>query len=344
MIDDIVRINISRNTKPIKFSNFGSALLYARFTDSKNKNTYTFKSSEEVEKAIGTETEENKKVVDWAKAYFAPDDRKPAKLFLAKLTISEAQIGPNPPANISEELSKYTKEIDFRVFFSTSRTLKEQKLMVDWVSDKKYLFIACSEQEENSTEPNIELGKYAKDKNIKNVAVIHTKQASKPVDAAWIGQVIPEDIGTTWAHHELNGIKADEYTSSQWETLAENNMNIYDEASGVTLFGTTANGDFIDVIMSQYYTENKMQMKIFDLLKRKQRVPFDDKGTSLIYACVDGFFEEHTNLFDSVVINMVPVVDTPEEDRKKRIYKGISWSARIKGSIHKVIINGFIGA
>lgn len=350
MTEEIVNISLQDLSQPIEFANFGTVFLYAKhsLTDA----MLVFRSSDECLKKFSIDLSQDSETPDtdmavykWIKAAYSQSS-KPEKIILGKYA--------GTPAS---ELSHLKSKKDFRVMTTTSKDAEEQKLMAAWSHENNVIFISrtvspnpvvdrtddSAEVIDTKTSIDTSLADYVIENKFKTTACIYDK-FDDPVDAGWAGEVLPQDMGTTWAHHELIGVRASEYSSSEWTTLKDKNINIYEKETGVTLMGTMLSGEFIDVVFVKLYTENKLQERLRNLLKQRKRIPFDNNGIGLIRSVVEQFFDDHPDIYDSVEITAKSASEVTEQHRQERKYEGLSWTARIKGAIHTLKVTGYIRA
>jgi hypothetical protein len=169
------------------------------------------------------------------------------------------------------------------------------------------------------------------------------------IEAAWCGCMAPRDPGSaTWAFKTLEGVGADDWTSTQRNTIATTNRgNHYttEAAIGITRPGKTFGGEWIDVVLGIAWIEARAQEAIFSLLANEPKVPYTEAGVGQIEAVLRGVLREaeRRSIIDAGwTITHLPVADQATADRASRILRGLEFSARLAGAIHQVNLVGTV--
>lgn len=169
------------------------------------------------------------------------------------------------------------------------------------------------------------------------------------IEAAWCGYMAPRDPGSaTWAFKTLEGVGADDWTSTQRNTIAvTNHGNHYttEAAIGITRPGKTFGGEWIDVVLGIAWIEARAQEAIFSLLANEPKVPYTEAGVGQIEAVLRGVLREaqKRSIIDAGwTITHTAVADQDTADRASRILRGLEFSARLAGAIHQVNLVGTV--
>lgn len=180
-------------------------------------------------------------------------------------------------------------------------------------------------------------------------------------DAAWLGGQLPQTPGaSTWKFKPMVGITPDFFTGNSRNRLIGapgvsngKGCNIYENVGGanITQNGIMVGGQFIDITVGIDWLESTMQTNIYALLVNAPKIPYTDKGVSIIENAVlqtlkQGSDDGGTGLLDStsIVVTTIPVLDVPSNTRAQRILPSgsVKFSARLTGAFHNVIVNGLI--
>ena len=176
-----------------------------------------------------------------------------------------------------------------------------------------------------------------------------TANADYP-EAAWIGSQLAEVPGSnTWAFKQGAGVTQGNLSSGQITFLEGKNVNYFTDIGGVNIFmtGAMANGTWIDEMVFVDWLRARIQEGIFFRLINKKKIPFTKKGFAIIeneirsvltLGVTNGGIADDTP-FTVVVPNPL---DIPETQRAQRIAGNFTFTARLAGAVHKVIVRGTV--
>lgn len=238
-----------------------------------------------------------------------------------------------------------------------------------FTEDLKKIYIAASGDAAISTSATTDIMSVLQSKSYQRTALMFSPGSyNLGIDAAWLGGQLPQVPGSNnWKFKTLAGISTDSYTATQRATLigavaggvrvsSGKNANIYElvGGAGITEEGWMAGGQFIDVIVGADALQANMEALIFAQLLLNPKVPYTDKGVTVIENQVNlalqnasdnpggSGFIDHT----SIVINVLPISSVPANTRAQRILPPgiITWSCRLTGALDFIFINGTITA
>ena len=169
-------------------------------------------------------------------------------------------------------------------------------------------------------------------------------------EAAWLGVMLPKDPGSaTWAYKTLVGQDADSISPTESSNARGKNGNTYETIGGrdITRFGTSAEGEFMDITRGVDWLESRMQERIFSRLAAADKIPYTEAGVAIIEA------EIRAQLIDGIAAGVVaadpvfeivtPVVaNIPAVTKATRCLPAITFTATLQGAIHKVIVTGSV--
>jgi hypothetical protein len=170
------------------------------------------------------------------------------------------------------------------------------------------------------------------------------------VEAALVGRMAPLDPGSaTWAYKSLEITGADDYTASERSTIEGYNGNHYRTEAGldITFPGTMFGGEYIDIALGLAWLKANLQADVFALLASSPKVPYTDRGGSMIRSVVASRLKiaERRGIIDAGwAVTVLPVADQDEADRAARIFRDVEFTARLAGAIHEVLIVGTVSA
>ena len=106
-------------------------------------------------------------------------------------------------------------------------------------------------------------------------------------------------------------------------------------------------GEKIDVMIGVDWTEARMRENIWFRMVNAKKVPYTAAGTTIIETEIRRVLSEgiRNGLFadtPALVVIMLAVLSQDANDRAARIYRGITFEARLAGSIRFVKIRGVV--
>ena len=111
--------------------------------------------------------------------------------------------------------------------------------------------------------------------------------------------------------------------------------------------GVVASGEYIDVIQGIDWIKATMQFRIFNRLQQAAKVPYTDKGASVVEAEMKAVLTEaveRTILSEdpAPTTNIPKVGNVAPENKQARLFPDCKFEGTLAGAIHKVTINGTI--
>lgn len=195
-----------------------------------------------------------------------------------------------------------------------------------------------------------------KGKAYHRTALLYSTQAviSGP-DAGWVGGQLPNTPGAnTWKFKTIVGTTPDKFSGSQRTTTIGTstnpgkNCNIYETVGGVgiTEEGFMASGQFIDVTIGVDWIKSTMQTNIFQILVSNPKIPYTDAGVALIENAINQTLKQgvlNGLIADGSISITVPSVDSISVNtRAQRILPDVTWTCRLAGALHFIVINGVV--
>ena len=179
-------------------------------------------------------------------------------------------------------------------------------------------------------------------------ALLFNEEILSYAAAAWAGKNLPTDPGSiTWAFKTLAGIVADDLTDTETSNIESNDANHYQRTAGIdlTLQGTMANGQFIDVQRTIDALTARIQEDIFTILVNQPKLPYTNASVSLIKGTIRGAIrsfqdDEALDPETDPTITAPRVEDVASADRANRLLPDVEFTARIAGAIHSLTIQG----
>lgn len=169
------------------------------------------------------------------------------------------------------------------------------------------------------------------------------------MSACWGGRVLPiEPGGDTWALKQLVGVSMPStLTATNRVNLKARNANFITVAFGknVTLGGTTADGDFLDITRGLDWLNDDMTKGVGGVLLSLDKVPYSDPGVTIVtnevHASLDRAVRRGILRADPKPTVTAPkVADIDVGTRGLRLLPNIEFNGQLEGAIHKVAIAG----
>ena len=165
------------------------------------------------------------------------------------------------------------------------------------------------------------------------------------------------DAGSeTWVNKSLASVSMSKFTDTEIDTIDKDPASYYIQVgdTGLVQGGKVRAGEWIDVIRFRDWLKNDMQLRILNLLVKRPKVPYTDKGIGLVRNQMiaslkegtrrGGIAEDQYNSDDELIpgfTTSVPLAaDLSDTQRKSRILEDCTFSAIPAGAIHVVNVNG----
>ncbi len=266
--------------------------------------------------------------------------------------------GDNSPAEIAIMLHKTVGETaedlvgkiftkDWYFLLSTSTTIADITAIAEAVEQNgTRMFIAhCSDKANLAT---------LKAKKFTRTAVFYHEDVSHYPEAAWVGRAASTAPGSlTWKNLTLRGIVPVDMDTTELLSIHDLGANTYVTKAGddVTSEGKTVSGEYIDIIHSQDYITQSIELAVQKLFNRQDKVRYDNTGISQIEgevktvlkrADMNGMIARDEDGLPLYSTTFKPRSQVDPADREKREYNDGSFSFELAGAIHKTKISGVI--
>ncbi len=340
LIDRIVDIKITRNTKGVQREEFSTILVIGSATDSDLIKEYF--SAAEVATDYSTSSEE----------YLIA-----TRIFGQEISVSKILIGQTKAGE--SLVDAYTRIAQTYTFYAL--------IIADKVDITLEALMAVAAAVEADEQPRIlslmeidlaglTLTAAVKAANYSRTYVSYNSltDAAKVnyMNAAWLGDALPNDPGTiNWAFRTLTGIVADTpisggLTNAKIAAIEAQNGNYYTTVGGRdgTFFGTMGSGEYIDIIYGIDWLENAMQLNIANIYFTAPKIPYTAQGISLIETGIRATLElgRTRGLISTYTVTTPDINNVSFDDKAARQLKGVSFTAVFQGAINKVVIKGFV--
>lgn len=231
---------------------------------------------------------------------------------------------------------------------STSASAAEVAALATWVETNKKFSCQSTQDSDCVGSGSGDVMSTVKTANQFRTGLFFHPDNSKFIGAAVLGKCLPAAPGSiTFKFKQLAGVPSVALTDTELGFLRSKKGNSVTTFGGIamTLEGTAASGEFLDVTRDRDWMENIIQTGVFNLMVNNSgKLPFTDAGIAavkgVLRACLDqgvaaGF----------LAATPEPTVQAPRasqvsaQDKASRTLNGVTGSAVIAGAIHKAVLN-----
>lgn len=225
-----------------------------------------------------------------------------------------------------------------------------------WVeTNKKFMLVQTSDEAHLATGSTTCLGYQLKNANYLRTSWMFRRKIGT-VDActvaAWAGKEFAKDPGrSTWGHKTLAGQTPDTLTNTERAAIESYNGNHYASLGGRSVAnpGKVAGNEWMDVTRDLDSVRVNLQYDLVDVELANDKIPMTDEGINLVGTAVGkrmqlsvdaGIFANDPRY--TVTVPRASAVSTT--NRQNRVLPGVTFQARVAGSIHKIQVRGRVAA
>lgn len=231
----------------------------------------------------------------------------------------------------------------------TTASEAELNALAAWCLSNKKFMIAASQETAIITSSTSDIASDLDGLDNERAALVFHPRASQYAGAAIAGYLLASDPGSlTMKFKPLAGISTYNLTDTQAGYALAKNCNIYQNVSGqkALLEGTTSKTNrFIDFRRDFDWLEATIVTDMASLLARLPKVPFTATGIAQASSALRGALvkAQQANVLDpdtAFTITVPTIASTSADDREARILRTLTWSARVAGAVHKLVVRG----
>jgi hypothetical protein len=171
------------------------------------------------------------------------------------------------------------------------------------------------------------------------------------IGAALLGKCFPFEPGSVnFAFKTLAGVATFSMTATHRTNITARNGNSYESVAGlgVTFYGNTGDGKFLDTRRNLDWLQDDMGKSVFGALAAASIVPMTDPGIAVIESQVRGSLKRAADkgiLIESTIVVTVPTAASiSANDRAVRLLQNVKFSGQLQGAVNKTIVNGGVTA
>lgn len=330
-----VQVNVSKETKPVTEKGFGLPLLLATNKDLPYK-VYTDISE------VAKDFEETTREYKLATRLFG---QSPKIAELAAYGVSYVT-GADDVSALPAALNDLVVEHNDWFYLTCVETDDaEIEALCEWISTQEKVYGSTTKNVALAAELN---GRY------ENVLLSgHDDELAFHAEGllAWGA---PQVIGSfDYSHKQINGVPAAKLTNAEINALITNNATTAVREMGliVNASGKAVGGDFLDIVLADYFLRARLREDIFQLLATVKKVPYTDAGIAMVVARMDtrfkaayrqGIIAEDENGEPDYQITFPRRADIPKNTIAQRILPDINFRIVVAGGVEKVQINGVL--
>lgn len=362
-MEGIVKVTITRETKPVSQQGFGTILIVGPNATFVNRiKYYTDLASIAADLTGGTAALE----YIAAEAIFSQNPR------VTRVAIGKKLVGD---ADYKAALDAIKLEsLDFYGVILANRTQSDQEDVMEWVQANERLCAMASAGtdigggvidfiDEADGVDNSSIAYFAKTNSLDRTSAFYSAAAAtKFVDAAYLGKILPLTPGSyTGMFKQLAGVPVDNLNETQSGNVHDKFANTYEEIgeNNIVIEGFVSTGEFTDIIVFQDWLKARITENVFSLLVNELKVPFTDAGITAIQNAIEQVlkigqdnggispfaYDKSTKPATQIggYVTSVPAIGSiPAGDKTQRVLKSVLFTAWLAGAIHAVEIEGVL--
>ena len=233
-----------------------------------------------------------------------------------------------------------------------------------WTQANRKLFVAQTQDADVAALPassdTTSVAAVLKSNSYTGTMLFYHRNNLDMVSGAMLGKALPSTPGSiNWAYQQLAGVQAQDLTDSE---IIELQASVGDPALGkdvntvtslngisVTRYGTSAQGEFMDVYRYALYLEARLQEDVFAALVNNSKLPMSDAGINAIRGIVLARLEEGVTI-GALLGSPEPTCAAPRAsdissaNRANRLLSDVTFRAQLAQAVNFVAIEGELNA
>lgn len=345
-IDNIVQVQITRETTQIDITSFDIPLLLVAMDDTDTafatERVKTYTSLDEV--ADDFSPTENAYIMA---SKLLSNDVKPNQFKIGKVDTETGSLETYVEAlNAVQDIDDtwYVVMIDSHLqsdILAVAATIQAQRKLFFTSTSEVAAYDAVSTTDTGS---QLVAGSYTR-----TIIMYSVTADTEFPEASWVGRELPPTPGSnTWEYKSLAGVTVSNLTATQITVLEGKGYNYYITVKGVpiTRRGKSAGNVWVDEMVGIDWLYARLQEQIFFRLVNTRKIPFTAAGATMIENEIRSVLSQgQTNgLVDTYTVQAPVVLAIPEMQRAARIMGDFKFTARLQGAVSIVRIVGTVTA
>lgn len=354
LIDNIVKVVITRATAGVTRAGFGVAMFLSEFLSTVTNPAFTerVRLYSSADALLDDGFADNSIQYLAAVSYFSQPVKPTLIAIGRKLTGGEGSETYTAALNACKD--EYN---DFYGVSIDSRITADQLLLAAWAESQKVKLAGmASDDGVIITAGTTDIAYEIKDNSyFKSFAKYNPDSDGTNADPfpemAWFGRMFPFDPGSsTWGNQTLSGITSYILTDSEYNYAIGKNCNVYQTVAGknIVLDGKVGGGEWIDIIRGIDWLTVRLQEDVFEYIynitNSGSKIPYTNPGIASLEAVVKG------RLDNAIAQGVLASYTTTAPDARlvlpaykiDRLLPDLNFTGILAGAIQKTEINGVV--
>lgn len=344
---DIVDVQVTRQTASITRVGFGALAFVFESPTALATRVLTFGSPSEVA-ASGDLTEAARAALT---AAFSGDIAPSRVKAIFKLSDQDPSSGDE--SYVAALNAAQAVDEDWYCVAIESRADSDILAVAGWVEARNKTFVAATNQADVlNIAVTTDVASLLLLASMSRTAVIYAANAlTEWPDTAWAGGQLPNDPGSvSWSYKRVPGATGSVFTAAQIDALEEKRVTRIENIQGLvrTVGGYTSDaGAYMDIIRGVDWLKQTMAEDVFIAMVNNKKIPYTNAGVAIIEGVVRARLQAAIGqnvLVDdeNLTVSTPNVLEVSETDRGNRLLPDVSFTARLAGAIHRVVIRGVV--
>lgn len=154
--------------------------------------------------------------------------------------------------------------------------------------------------------------------------------------------------GKTAKFKQVQGVKEANISLTDLQLVHENKVFTYIKKLGVlqTTEGKVLSGEYIDVVLGEYWIRFRMEERMQRLALTQDKIPYTNKGIGMLVSVAERVLNEAVDMGiieeGQYRVDYRRREDVDSNDVANRVYNYIVWTAMLQGAIHSGQISGIL--
>jgi hypothetical protein len=245
-----------------------------------------------------------------------------------------------------------------------SNSQTEIEATASWAQTNKKLFVCQTQDNDVANEPvssdATSVAAILKLNSYTGTMLFYHRDNLDMVSGAMLGKALPTTPGSiNWAYQQLAGVLAQDLTDTQLNILQASvgaptggkDVNTVTQLNSisVTRYGTSMQGEFLDIYRYALYLEARLGEDVFTALVNNEKIPMSDAGIQAIRGVILARLQEGVTI-GALLDDPEPTVTVPRAseisagDRLARLLDNVTFRAQLAQAINFVSIAGQLNA
>jgi hypothetical protein len=330
LIDEIIKIQITRDNVGITRVGFGTALILGETKETFPNIVVSYTNLAEVLVDFAANTPE----YIMASKLFG-QTFKPEKILIAQKADSDTLL--------DAYILAQTYNDDFYATVISSNETEDILAMAAQVETESRILALSSQQVDIITDEDDNILQQLHNLNyVRTFLFYHQNANTLRPESALLGKMLPTTPGSeTWAYKTLNGVTASDLNALYRSMLRLNKGVFYSTLAGVdvTFDGYMVGGEYIDVIHGLDWMEQFIKENIASLFINSGKIPYNNNGIGLIENSLRASLQEAVNrgiINEGFTITTPDVLTISNTNKSNRILPDVFFDATLTGAIQGI--------